>query len=120
MVIGPINETNIGERTAVCTGSISFAGSTGFSAHAPGGAAIIGGLSVGVDSASILSLTSTSTTNMTSSITNITTSRVNVIGGALVATGDVGALGGMFTLATHKHLGDGAGGTPAATSPPIP
>jgi len=49
----------------------------------------------------------------------MTTSIVNIIGGSLLAAEDVAAYGGMHTLATHMHLGDGTGGTPAKTSPPI-
>lgn len=119
MVVGSIEETVAGSYTGIYTGSSSTTALTGISMTSPAGPATLGGLNAAVDSATTLNLTSLAGTLMTSSFTNMTTPLLNVLGGAIMATGDVRALSGARGLVTHIHLGDGAPGSPAPTTPPI-
>jgi hypothetical protein len=119
MVVGSIEETVAGGYTGIYTGSSSTTALLGASMTAPAGAATIGGMTAAIDGVSMLTLTSLGPTNMFSTVTNMTTPLVNILGGALIAAGDVRALAGARGLLTHIHLGDGAPGTPAPTSPPI-
>lgn len=119
MVVGSIEETVAGGYTGIYTGSSSTTALLGASMTAPAGAATIGGMTAAIDGVSMLTLTSLGPTNMFSTVTNMTTPLVNILGGALIAAGDVRALAGARGLLTHIHLGDGAPGTPAPTTPPI-
>jgi hypothetical protein len=119
MVVGSVEETVAGGYTGIYTGSSSTTALLGISMTSPAGPATLGGLNAAVDSATTLNLTSLAGTLMTSSFTNMTTPLLNVLGGAIMATGDVRALAGARGLVTHIHLGDGAPGSPAPTTPPI-
>jgi hypothetical protein len=119
MVVGSIEETVAGGYTGIYTGSSSTTALLGASMTAPAGAATIGGMTAAIDGVSMLTLTSLGPTMMYSTVTNMTTPLVNVLGGALIAAGDVRALGGTTGLATHIHLGDGTGSAPAPTAPGI-
>lgn len=119
MIVGSIDESVLGGYTGIYTGSSSTTALTGISMTSPAGPARLGGMNAAVDSATTLNLTSLAGTLMTSSFTNMTTALVNVLGGAVIAAGDVRALGGTTGLATHMHLGDGTGNAPAPTAPGI-
>jgi hypothetical protein len=117
MVVGSIEETVAGGYTGIYTGSSTTTALTGVSMSAPAGAATIGGMTAAVDGVSMLTLTSLGPTQMYSTMTNMTTPLVNILGGALIAAGDVRALAGARGLLTHIHFGDGASFGP--TTPPF-
>lgn len=117
MVVGSIEETVAGGYTGIYTGSSSTTALLGASMTAPAGNASIGGMNASIDGVSMLTLTSLGPTMMYSTVTNMTTSLVNVLGGALLAAGDVRAGAGVTGLLTHLHVGDGTGSTPAPTAP---
>lgn len=113
-------ETNIsGSRNETITGSANTTALFGVSMNSPAGPATIGGMVAGIDSATVLTMTSLGMTNMTSSFTNITTPVVNVLGGAVIASLDVYALAGIRSLATHMHIADGASPSPLLTTPAV-
>lgn len=117
MVVGSIEETVAGGYTGIYTGSSSTTALLGASMTAPAGNASIGGMNASIDGVSMLTLTSLGPTQMYSTVTNMTTSLVNVLGGALLAAGDVRAGAGVTGLLTHLHVGDGTGSSPAPTAP---
>lgn len=119
MIVGSIEETVAGGYTGIYTGSSSTTALLGASMTAPAGAATVGGMTAAIDGVSTLTLTSLGPTMMYSTMTNMTTPLVNILGGALIASLDVRALAGARGLVTHIHLGDGAPGSPAPTTPPI-
>ena len=117
MVVGSVEKTVLGGYTGIYTGAADTTALLGVSMSSPAGPATIGGLSACVDSATTLNMTSLGLTNMTSSFTNITTPLVTVLGGGVVAAGDVRAAAGTTGLLTHLHLGDGSKGIPTPTVP---
>jgi hypothetical protein len=117
MVVGSCEKTVLGGYTGIYTGSADTTALLGVSMSSPAGPATIGGLSAAVDSATVCNITSLGMTNMTSSLTNMTTSVVTVLGGGVVAAGDVRAAAGTTGLLTHLHLGDGSKGIPTPTVP---
>lgn len=117
MVVGGIEETVLGGFTGIYTGSSDTTALLGASMTSPAGAAKVGGMTASIDGVSMLNLTSLGPTMMMSTYTNMTTSLVSVLGGALVAAGDVRAGAGVTGLLTHLHVGDGTGSTPAPTAP---
>jgi hypothetical protein len=118
-IIGGQEKNVSGDYTSTVTGSSTSTALFGISMQSPLGKASFGGMSASLDAVSNLTLTSLGPTAMYSTVINATTPIMNVLGGAIVAGLDVCALGGTRTLATHFHLGDGAPGSPAPTTPPI-
>ncbi len=114
MVVGDVSDSVAGGYTAIYTGSSDTTALTGISLTSAA-ATTLGGMSVALDSASTLNITSLGMTTMMSSLTNITTSLVNVLGGAILAAGDIRAGAGVTGLLTHVHIGDGTGYPPAPT-----
>jgi hypothetical protein len=114
------SESNIsGDCNETITGSGNRTALMGVSMNSPAGPATVGGMSAAIDSATVLSMTSLGATNMTSTFTNMTTPCVNVLGGAVVASLDVFALGGARSMTTHMHLADAQAAAPGLTTPAI-
>jgi len=104
MIVGGVEDTNAGDYTSICTGSVSMTGLTGMSLSSPAGPATLGGFVAAVDSATTLTLTGLAAINMTAPLVNMTTPLVTILNGALIATLDVRALGGVVGLSTHTHV----------------
>ena len=118
-IIGRVYDKIKGDYTSIVFGSTNMTATTDMSLNATMGKASLGGITAAVDAVTNLTLTSLGPTTMYSTLIQANTPLMNIIGGGLIATLDVAALGGIRTLATHFHLADGAPSAPAPTTPPI-
>ena len=111
-IVGPYQQTVAGDSVNTVTGTASIYGLLGVSMAAPAGLASVGGLVASIDSATNLTMTGLATVNVISPFVNMATPLVSILGGALLATLDVRALGGIVGLATHIHISPAGPTTP--------
>lgn len=119
-IIGETKYNVSGDYTSAVTGSSTSTAMSGFNISSTIGKTSIGGMSVGVDAVTGLTLTSVGTAMVYAPAGIVATSPlVNINGGSLVASLDVAALSGARTLTTHIHIADGDPSIPGPTTPPI-